>query len=87
MTATKIVLNSDGIREMLRSPTVKADLERRAHRVATAAARTLEEPSGMVVVDAGDDTRARYVVITATGEAKRAEAKARVLTRAIDAAR
>lgn len=83
----KIKLNSAGIRQLLHEPGVQADLKARAERVAASAGANLNESDGMGITEAGDTKRARYVVITVTNEAKAAEARDRVLTQAIDAAR
>lgn len=77
----RIVLNRRGVRELLRSPEVLADLKRRAEAIAAAAGDGME-PSAMV-----GKNRARASVITATHNARRAEAVTRALTRAIDAGR
>ena len=77
----RIVLNRRGMRELLRSPEVLAELERRAKQIAAAAGDGME-PSAMV-----GKNRARASVITATHSARRAEAVTRALTRAIDAGR
>ena len=77
----KVKLNSSGVRELLRSPGVLADLEARAKRIAAAAG------GGMVVESAVGANRARAVVITGTREAMEAEARTRALTRAVDAGR
>jgi hypothetical protein len=78
--AIRIVLNRSGIKQILNSPGVKADLRARAQRIAAAAG------DGNEVTEAST-TRARYVVVTATAEAMADEAHNRSLTRAIDAAR
>ncbi|MFA5712299.1 hypothetical protein [Mycolicibacterium sp.] len=80
-TPGRIVLNRKGMRQLLRSPEVLADLERRAERIAARAGDGME-PSAMV-----GKNRARASVITATSEARKAEATRRALTRAIDAGR
>jgi len=80
-TPGRIVLNRKGMRQLLRSPEVLADLERRAERIAARAGDGME-PSAMV-----GKNRARASVITATHSARRAEATSRALTRAIDAGR
>lgn len=83
----RIVLNSAGVRQLLQEPGVKADLKERADRVAAVASAEMEQPEGMLVDEASDAIRARYVVITANAEAMRGEALDRRLTRAVDAAR
>src|SRR5690606_22022340 len=75
----RIVLKRKGMRELLRSPEVLADLKRRAESIAAAAG------SGMEVSAMVGRNRARSSVITATSEARNAEATSRALTRAIDA--
>jgi len=77
----RFVLNSKGVRSLLRGAEVQADLERRGRAVAAAAG-----PGHDVQTWVGRN-RARVTVRTATAEARRAEATARRLTRAIDAAR
>lgn len=77
----RIVLNHAGVRELLRSPEVQRDLERRAQNIAAAAGE------GMEVSTERGATRARATVITATFEARYREATDRALTRAIDAGR
>lgn len=79
--AVKIVLNHQGMRAMLRSAGVQAELKRRADRVAARAG------AGMLADSSVGKNRARASVTTATFEAQRAEATSRALTRAVDAAR
>jgi len=78
---TKFELNSKGIRAMLRSAEVEADMLRRAERVAAAAGEGFEASS---YVGSG---RASARVITATGDAMRDEAENKTLTRSFGAAR
>lgn len=80
-SGTRFELNHDGVRELLQSPGVLADLAARAGRVAAAAG------PGMEVSTFIGRNRARVSVITATTEARLAEAHHRTLTSAIDAAR
>lgn len=80
-TTVRIVLNRAGVEELLRSPEVRADLERRARAIAAAAGE------GMEVDSAIGRTRARAMVWTDTPRARLAEATNRTLTRAIDAGR
>jgi hypothetical protein len=80
-TPVRIVLNHKGMRQLLRSPEVLADLKRRAEAIAARAGDGMEA-SSMV-----GKNRARASVITATHSARRAEATLRALTRAIDAGR
>jgi hypothetical protein len=78
---TKFKLNSAGVRALLCSGEVLADLEGRGRSIAAAAGPGME-------VDARIGSgRARVSVRTATNEARRAEATDRRLTRAIDAGR
>jgi hypothetical protein len=81
MANVRIVLNRKGVREILRSPEVEADLERRARHIAAAAG-----PGHEVDVTVGGN-RARASVRTDTFEAMRDEATDRNLTRALDAGR
>lgn len=77
----RIELDQNGIKALLRSPEIAADLERRARNVA----RTAGDGMHSAVVQGRDRVRAQ--VWTGTYAAKRAEAEDRALTRAIDAAR
>lgn len=81
MANVRIRLNRAGIRELLRSPGVQADLAARARRIAAAAG-----PGHVVDVEVGPN-RARAAVITDSVDAMVAEATRRSLTRAIDAGR
>lgn len=81
MSRVRIELNRAGVRELLTSPAVRADLERRARAIAAAAG------SGMEVDSEIGRNRARASVRTATNAAMRREATERALTRAIDAGR
>lgn len=81
MAKIRIEIKRSGIRAMLKAPGVLADLDERARRVANAAGPGMEA-SSMI-----GQNRARASVITATREARRAEAEHMALTRAIDAAR
>lgn len=74
-------LNHDGVAELLKSPGVQRELERRAQQIANAAG-----PGMMVRTEIGE-TRARASVFTATIGARIAESAHRDLTRAIDAGR
>lgn len=78
---TTIKLNRRGMRELLRSQSVLADLERRAKDISDAAG-----PGHRVEAQVGRN-RARAAVITDTVDAKLGEAKRRTLTRAVDAGR
>ena len=78
----RIVLNRKGMRELLRSDGVAEDLERRGQAIAAAAGDGVEAESAYL-----GKNRARVTVRTATTEARIAEAKDRVLTRAIETGR
>lgn len=77
----RVQLNRAGVRELLRSSEVRADLERRASAIARAAGDGMETDSEV------GPNRARASVRTATSEAVKAEAEHRSLTSAIDAGR
>lgn len=77
----KLKLNPKGVEALLKSQGVQADLRRRTEAIAAAAGDGMEP-----VVEVGRN-RARGVVITATYEARRRQAKDRALTRAIDSGR
>jgi len=81
MARSRIVLNSRGVRQLLRSTEVEADLRRRAGQIAAAAG------PGMEASSMAGSNRARASVITATSAARRAEATGRALTRSLDAGR
>ena len=81
MANVRIVLNRQGVREMLQSRRVLADMERRARAIADAAG-----PGHVVDSEIGRN-RARASVRTATFEAMHAESTDHTLTRAIDAGR
>lgn len=81
MPKVRIELNSRGVDQLLKHPAIQADVDRRARAIAAAAGPGME-PSSMVGA-----TRARASVITATREAREAEATDRALTRALDAGR
>jgi len=78
---TKVVLNGSGVRELLRSSDVLADLERRAQAIASQAG-----PHFAVATEIGAN-RARAVVHSIDYDGALAEAHDRTLTRAIDAGR
>lgn len=80
-SSARVQLDSKGIEQLLRSPEVVKDLERRAAAVAAAAGPGMRSGAYQ-----GRD-RARARVWTGSAAAKRAEAESRALTRAIDAAR
>jgi hypothetical protein len=77
----KIEMNPEGVRAVLQSDGVRADLHRRAAAIAAAAGEGMEADSRIGA------NRARASVYTATPEAMRAEAEDRALTSAIDAGR
>lgn len=79
--AFTLKLRRRNIRKMLRGPEIQKDIKRRADNIAAAAG------DGMVVTTGLGPNRARVSVGTDTHEAMLAEAKDRVLTRAIDAGR
>ena len=81
MGLDRLELNSEGIQALLKSPEVRADIERRARAIAGAAG-----PGHRVALD-HTGKRARAAVITDTLEARLGEARHRNLTRAIDAGR
>lgn len=81
MANVRVVLKRKGMRELLRSPEVLADLERRGNAIAAAAG-----PGHQVESETGRN-RVRVAVITDTFEAAHAEATTRSLSRSIDAAR
>jgi hypothetical protein len=77
----RIVLNSPGIRQLLRSDEVEADLKRRADAVAQAAG------DGHAASSAKGSNRARASVVTETFDAIRSESENHTLTAALDAGR
>lgn len=81
MANVKLKFNRRGFEQLLKSPGVLADLERRAARVASAAG-----PGHGVRSEIGPN-RARAAVVTETFDAMAAEARERRLTAALDAAR
>ena len=78
----RIDVNRKGLRTLLRSDLVRADLARRARNIANAAG-----PGKWNVHDETGRTRARAAVVTGDIEARHREARTRALTRAIDAGR
>jgi hypothetical protein len=78
---TRIVLNRAGVKALLRSAEVQADLRRRGQAIASAAG------AGHRVESQVGPNRARVAVITETPEAMVAEATERKLSRAVDAGR
>lgn len=81
MAADGVKLDSQGMRELLRSEDVRADLGRRARAIAAAAGPGHQASSTI------GRRRALAMVWTDTPEAMVAEARTRKLTRAIDAGR
>lgn len=77
----RIEINSAGIQALLKSGEVQDFLLSKAQRIAAAAGDGMEASSRV------GKTRARASVITATKEARKAEATDRALTAAIDAGR
>jgi hypothetical protein len=83
MANVRVKLNSAGIREVLQSDETRADILRRAEAIKAAAGGGDDYEAGAEVVG----NRVMGWVVTATDEAKRAEAEDRTLTRALDAGR
>lgn len=83
MTSFRLEIHNEGFAEARKSPEATAALSAMAHSIAAAAGG---EPDFEVIESPGRD-RARFVVVTATAEGKRAEAEDRSLTRAFDAGR
>lgn len=81
MARVRVKLNHRGVRQLLRSPEMRDDLERRARNIANAAGEGFEADSQL------GRTRARAMAYTTDAESMRAEASDRALTRAIDAGR
>ena len=77
----RVKLNSSGVRALLKSEPVQRDLRSRAQRIAAAAG------PGMEVEESVGASRARAAVVTATFEAKAAEARSGALTSALGAGR
>lgn len=83
MAKIRIKLDRAGIVKVLQSPEVQADAKRRVDAIRDAAGGEPDFESGVSIV--GD--RAMGYVRTATYEGRRAEARERALTRALDAGR
>ena len=81
--SVRIELNAAGVRSLLQSSDVQADLQGRAERIAAAAGGAPD----FVAESRVGATRARASVRTATFDGMRAEATDRVLSRALDAGR
>jgi hypothetical protein len=77
----EVKLNSAGVKALLKSPGIQADLRRRGNAIASAAG-----PGHRVDSEVGRN-RARVEVVTETFEAMQREARDRNLTRAVDAGR
>lgn len=87
MSRLRIEVNRAGLREVLKSPGVRAELERRAHAIAAAADAAANDPGGhRVETEVGAD-RARAAVITVTPKAMYKEATQRTLSRSLGAGR
>lgn len=85
--AVRVKVNRTAVRTLLRSSEMRAELERRARRIAAAADANAGTPGGHRVDSDIGKNRARAAVITATPKAMHQEATKRSLTRAIDAGR
>ena len=81
MADVRVKLKIRGIREVLRSAPVQAEVARRARRMAQAAG------SGFESIVKPHKYTARAFVQTASQEGRRREANEKVLTRALDAGR
>ena len=82
MAKVTVKLNSPGIRAVLQSAEVRADIQRRADAIKAAAGGDGFEAGAEIV-----GNRVMGWVVTASPEAKQAEAEDRTLTRALDAGR
>lgn len=87
MSVFAVKINKQGVRAILRSEGVKAELERRARAIAEKANADAQLEDGFVVESEIGPHRARAVVVTATADAMVAEATQRTLTAALDAGR
>lgn len=81
-TKIKIEMIPSGFVETMRSAEVRADLKARAERI-----RDATGVEGFEVIETDNAGRSGALVVAATIQARRAEAKDKVLTRAIDAGR
>jgi hypothetical protein len=77
----KVKLNPDQVGRLLKSPEVRADITRRVRNIAAAAG-----PGFLATVVVGR-SRIHGSVITATQQARMAEARNRALTKALDRGR
>jgi hypothetical protein len=82
MANVRIEFNDTAAGQLLKSPEVQADLERRARAIAAAAGEGEYD-----ITPSMTPTRARVSVGTADHAARHAEATGRALTRALDAGR
>jgi N-formylglutamate amidohydrolase len=83
MSTLRFKINVPGFNQARNDPRILAELHSMGESIAAAAGGAPD----FVVNDAPNATRARVVVIAATAKAKRAEAKHRTLTKALDAGR
>lgn len=81
-TKIKIEMIPAGFVETMRSAEVRADLKSRGERI-----RDATGVDGFEVIETENAGRAGVLVVANTIQARRAEAKDKVLTRAIDAGR
>ncbi|MEV8028448.1 hypothetical protein [Cellulosimicrobium funkei] len=81
----RLELNPAGFEEILTGPEVRGDLERRGRAIARAAGRGFE--ASTVLLNFGGSPRTGVVVRATTARARRAQARDRVLNRALDAGR
>lgn len=82
MADIRVEINDAAAEALLKSPEVRADLRRRAQRIAAAAGQGSYD-----VTSSTTPSRARVSVGTADYTARKAEATQRSLTRALDAGR
>lgn len=87
MPNVKIKVNQAGVRDILRSSGVAADLAARAHRIAAAADAAANDPGGHHVHSEVGSRRARAAVVTGTPKSMYKEATVRSLSRSLDAGR
>lgn len=83
----RIVVNPKGVDQLLKSPEVLGDLERRGRAIAAAADGNTGRPGDHRVESEIGSKRARVAVITDTFNAMHREADQRTLSRALDAGR
>jgi hypothetical protein len=81
VATTKIKINSESVKALLKSDEIKADLQRRAENITAAAGEGFEPDVNLYPL------RWRASVRTTTFEARKAEAEDRALSRALDAGR